>query len=193
MLDSTTAEPPQASAAIAAIRRLRPTLPAWNTKASKAIPVVLHASTGSKLEKSLKTALDQAAKDLEHASSGILKVTATVTITRKPAPKTSAKGSTKTSATEPPATVALWLTGSNEKAPATETLSFTVAKPDTLQADLLRRVFRLTGNRLQQQLGFPPVTSAAADEPPLQALESRITRLHWEKFAASLNPPPSSR
>ena len=177
VLDSTTPEPAQATAAIAAIQRLRPALPAVKGNPAKAIPVVIHASTGTKFEGPVKTNLEQAAHSLEHAACGILKVTTQVTINRKSNSK-----NTNT-------TVAIWLTGPAEKSPATETLSFTVAKPDTLQTDLLHRLFRLTGNRLQQTLAFPAVTPASDDESALHALEFHFTRLHWEKFGRSLNTP----
>ncbi len=183
VLDATTPEPPQATAALAAIQRLRPTLPAWNSDPAKAIPIVIHASAGSKLEKPLKTSLEQAARSLEQASSGILKVTVTVATTRT---------KTKRSAPAVPATVALWLSGAAAKSPATETLSFAVTKPDTLQADILRRIFRLAGNHLQHQLSFPAIIAAAADEPPLHALEFHITRRHWEQFGRALNAPPAA-
>ena len=210
VLDSTTPEPAQATAAIAAIQRLRSSLPAVKTSPAKAIPVVIHASTGTKLESSLKTSLDQTAHSLELASCGILKVTAQITINRKSDAKStsakstsakntnakgaSSKGSTSkgTTPTGPPPTVAIWLTGPAEKSPATETLSFTLGKPEALQTDLQRRLFRLTGNRLQQTLAFPPLTPAATDETPLHALEFHITRLHWEKFGRSLNTPPAA-
>lgn len=195
VLDSTTPDPAQATAAIAAIQRLRPIQPAVKTNPAKAIPIVIHASTGTKLESALKTNLDQAAHSLELASCGILKVTAKVTINRKSDTKTAASKpptSKTTAAKSPPSTVAIWLTGLAEKSPATETLSFAVAKPETLQTDILRRIFRLTGNRLEQTLAFPPVTPAAADEPLLHALEFHITRLHWEKFGRSLNTPPAA-
>ena len=114
---------------------------------------------------------------VEQASGGMLKVTTQITINRKSNSK-----STNSS-------IAIWLSGAAEKSPATETLSFTPAKPEALQADLLRRLFRLTGNRLEQLLAFPPITPAAADETPLHALQFHFTRLHWEKFGRSLNPP----
>ena len=177
VLDSTKPEPAQATAAIAAIQRLRPTLPAVKANPAKAIPIVIHANTGAKLESALKTNLDQAAHSLEQASGGMLKVTTQITINRKSNSK-----STNSS-------IAIWLSGAAEKSPATETLSFTPAKPEALQADLLRRLFRLTGNRLEQLLAFPPITPAAADEIPLHALQFHFTRLHWEKFGRSLNPP----
>lgn len=191
VLDATTPEPAQAAAAIAAIQRLRPTLPAWNSNPTKAIPIVIHATTGDKLEKPLKIQLEQAARSLELASSGILKVTVKATTAKTTTPR-SKRSPKNTPAKTPPATVALWLSGVAEKSPATETISFAVTKPETLQAEILRRIFQLTGKRLQQALAFPPIAPAAADEPPLHALEFHITRLHWEKFGRSLNAAPAT-
>ena len=179
VLDATTADPAQASAASAAIQRLRPSVPAPKRNLPKPIPVVIHASTGGKLEASLKTYLKQAAHSLELASAGILKVTTQVTINRKSTSKSTNS------------TVAIWLSGTAEKAPATETLSFTVTKSEVPLPELLRKLFLLTGNRLQT-LGFPPLIPIAADEAPLHALECHVTRRHWDKFARSLNPPPAT-
>jgi len=179
VLDATTAEPAQASAAIAAIQRLRPSVPASKHNPTKAIPIVIHASTGGKLEASLKTRLEQAAHSLELASCGLLKVSTKVTINRKSTSKITNS------------TVAIWLSGSAEKSPATETISFTVTKSEIPPTELQRKLFLLIGNRLLT-LGFPPLLPVAADEPPLHAIECHITRRHWDKFARSLNPPPAT-
>jgi len=179
VLDATTADPAQSNAACAAIQRLRPTLPTPKRNPVKAIPVVIHASTGGKLESSLKTHLEQAAHSLELASCGILKVTSKVTINRKSTSKSTNS------------TVSIGLSGFAEKSPTTETLTFTVAKSEIPLAELLRKLFLLTGNRLQT-LGFPPLIPIATDDPPLHAIETHITRRHWDKFARSLNPPPAT-
>ncbi|MEI6606890.1 MAG: hypothetical protein WCP35_16390 [Verrucomicrobiota bacterium] len=178
VLDATAADPSQASAASAAIQRLRSALPAPKRNPGKAIQIIIHANTGGKLEASLKTHLEQAAHSLELASCGILIVTTKVTINRKSTSKSTQS------------TVAIWLSGSAEKSPTTETLSFTVAKSEVPLTELLRKLFLLTGNRLQT-LGFPQLIPIAADETPLHALESHVTRRHWDKFGRSLNPPPT--
>ncbi|MCX6873405.1 MAG: hypothetical protein NTW21_06300 [Verrucomicrobia bacterium] len=175
VLDSTQPEPPQATAAIAAIKRLRPTVPAWNVEAAAAIPIVIHASTDTPLEKTLRTTLEQAANDLQRSSSGILKVTAKVTIIRKRSPRNT------------PPDVALWLSGSAEKSAATETLSFSVTKPENLQADILRKLFRLVSKHLEHDHACAPIIPAAADEAPLDVLEFHLTRLHWQDLGRSLN------
>lgn len=188
VVDSTTAEPTQVAAAIAAIKRIRPTLPAWNIDPEGAIPIVIHANTGAKLERNLASILEQSAHDIEHASSGILKVT--TKITAKTSPKASPKGGTKrkNSAANAPTPVAIWLTGPSEKSAASETLTFAVTKPEELQAEILHTIFQLARSRLEQIRALPPI--AAADDAPLDALQFRITRLQWEKFGRSLNAAP---
>ena len=192
VLDSTHAEPPQVAAAIAAIKRIRPTLPDWNIDPDGAIPIVIHANTGTKLEKNLASILEQIAQDIEHASSGILKVTAR--ITTKTSAKAPPKGTTKrkNSPTNAPTPVAIGLTGPSEQSPASETLPFAVSKPEELQAEILHTIFQLTSSRLEQIRALPPI-AAAADETPLDALQFRITRLQWEKFGRSLSAPPSPK
>ncbi|MEI6655326.1 MAG: hypothetical protein WCP45_11200 [Verrucomicrobiota bacterium] len=177
VLDSTTPDPSQANTARAAIQRLRPKLPVWNSNPAKAIPIVLRASIASDLDKSIKPILEQAAKDLGRASSGILKVTTKITSTSKSAP----------------AAVDLWLTGGTAKAPVTETLSFTVTKPKNLPTDILRKLFRLTSKQLGKVRPLAPIPAPAANDPPLNALETRITRLCWQQFGLSLNKAPATR
>ncbi len=179
VLDATTPEPAQAATASAALKRLRPGLPVWNRDSGKAIPIVLHATTGTKLEKPLKPILEQAAQDLQRASSGILKVSIKITPNRKNAP------------TNGPATVDIWLTGAAGKSPAADPISFTVTKPKTLSSDTLRKISILTSKRLGKIRPLPALPPVATDENPLGALEFRITRLSWQQFGHSLNAPPA--
>ncbi|RYD17739.1 MAG: hypothetical protein EOP88_24990, partial [Verrucomicrobiaceae bacterium] len=79
VLDLGKPDDSQATTALSAIRRLRPTLPDWNTKPETAITVTLHAGTGKKLAKTIAPVLESVAKDLERASSGIVKVKTQVT------------------------------------------------------------------------------------------------------------------
>jgi hypothetical protein len=177
VLDSTTPDPPQIAAALAAIKRLRSVIPMWQRKPAGAIPIVIHANTSTKLEKSLKSILEQAAHDLQRVSSGILKVSSQVTTKRKSLPKNS------------PSTVDLWLSGAAEKSPVTATISFSVTKTATLQADTLRKLFRCISKRLEQNHAFTRITPAATNETTLEDLGWRITRLRWQELALSLNAP----
>jgi hypothetical protein len=179
VMDLTKPDATQAIAAISAIKRLRPTQPDWNLKPETAISIHLHASTGKKLAKSLTPILEAVARDLQTASSGIVKVRATVT-----AGKTTTKS---------PAPVALWLTGTTKKNSPTETLSFTASSPDLLRAEVLKTVFLLLHSQLARTTAYTPPVALGEKEDPLTALSFRVSRLCWSEFAAGLNLPPKKQ
>ena len=176
VLDLTKADENQAKAAVSAIRRLRPTLPDWNTDPAKAIAIKLHAGTGKKMAKTLTPVLEQAARDIEKASAGMLKVTTEIT-----AGKSNAKGASP---------VALWLAGSTKKASSTEVMSFTVESPEALHAEVMKTLFQLVRGFLGQTTSYTAPAALADQENPQDALTFRITRLCWNEFATSLNLPP---
>lgn len=178
VVDLTPADATQAETAISAIKRLRPTLPAWNSKPEAQIQIMLHAGTGKKLAKTLTPILEGVARDLEAASSGIVKFTAAVTPGKT---TTSAKG---------PIPVALWLAGPGKKPVSTEVLSFTVNSPDNLRQDILKTVFQLVRTQLGRDTAYTPPAALVDGEDPQGALSFRITRLCWSEFAAGLNLPP---
>ncbi|MEO5915784.1 MAG: hypothetical protein ABIS50_16230 [Luteolibacter sp.] len=178
VIDLTKPDAGQAAAAIAAIKQLRPTLPDWNLKPETAIQIQLQASTGKKLAKTLTPILESVARDLERASSGIVKIKTSVTA-----------GKTNT-ANKGPVPVALWLNGTGKKAPSTEVLSFTVASPDKLKDEISKTVFLLIRTYLTKSTAYTPPAELGAGENPMEALSFRITRLSWSEFATSLQVPP---
>jgi hypothetical protein len=176
VLDLTKPDESQARAAISAIRRLRPTLPDWNTDPTKTIPIILHAGTGKKMAKTLAPVLTQAARDLEKASAGMLKVTTEVS-----AGKSNASG---------PSPVALWLAGPSKKPVSTEVMSFTVESPEALPPEVMKTIFQLVRSFLSQTTSYTPPAILADQENPQDALTYRVTRLSWNEFGTSLNLPP---
>ena len=176
VIDLAKPDEAQTQTAVSAIKRLRPTLPDWNTDAAKKIQITLHAGTGKTMAKPLAPALEQAARDLEKAAAGMIKVTTEVT-----AGKSNAKG---------PTPVALWLTGSAKKPISTEVLSFTVQSPETLHPETLKTIFQLVRSYLAQSTSYTAPAALADQENPQDALNFRITRLCWNEFATALNLPP---
>lgn len=179
VVDLTPADATQAATAISAIKRLRPTLPNWNSQPEAQIHLTLHAGTGKKLVKTLTPVLEGVARDLEAAASGIVKVTAAVTAGKTSS--TSAKG---------PTPVALWLAGPGKKPTSTEVLSFTVESPDNLRRDIMTTVFQLVRSHLDRDTAYSPPAALTDGEDPQGALSFRITRLCWSEFATGLNLPP---
>ncbi len=196
VLDSTKAPATHLSAALAAVKRLRPLVPAWSASHAP-FPVVLHLDTSTRFEEMLTPIAAELAAELEQASVGILQVSASVTTGRNSSTKTAkpakpTKSPPSSRATKPPAIpLVLWLSGPAE-VPAVETLSFTVAKPENLHPDLLRNLFKLICKHLAGNDEFTPPAAPPKTEAPLETLSFRITRLRWHELGQSLNsaPPP---
>ena len=180
VVDLTKPNETQAAAAVSSIKRLRPTLPDWNGQPDAAISIVLSAGTGKKLAKTLSPILEGVARDLEAASSGILKVKATVTTGR-------------TNTVKGPVPVALSLAGTGKKPSATGTLSFTADSPDGLRAEILKTVFQLIRGQLSRTTAYTPPAALGEKEDPQSALNFRVTRLCWSEFAAGLNLPAQKK
>jgi hypothetical protein len=180
VIDLTQADEAQAAMAISSIKRLRPTLPDWNVNEATMTSITLHAGTGTKLAKALTPVLESVARDLEKASSGTIKVKAVVTAGKS---STLAKG---------PSPVAIWLAGPDKKSASTDVLSFTVDSPDALRETTLKNVFQLVRSQLARSGTYIPPAALADKENPLDALNSRITRLCWSEFAASLIVVPNT-
>lgn len=181
VLDLTKPDASQAAAALSGIKRLRPTLPSWNAKPETAITLALRAGTAKKLAKTLTPILQSVARDLERASSGIVKIKTTVT-----AGKIS-------STTQGPAPVAIWITGPEKGSASTEVRSFTADSPDTLRSEILKTIFLLIQRHLSSATAYTPAAAMGAGENPQDALSFRITRLCWSEFATTLNLPPPKK
>jgi hypothetical protein len=180
VLDLTKPDASQTETAIASIKRLRPTLADWTTDPKKAIPITIKAGTGKAMAKTLAPVLEKAGRDIERASSGLIKVTTNITAGKA---NLTAKG---------PAPVALWITGAGKKPNSTEVLSFTADSPDSLHAEIMKSVFQLVRDFLSQSTSFTPPAPLAQNEDPQEALTFRVTRLCWNDMATSLNLPPKT-
>ncbi|MDE0836876.1 MAG: hypothetical protein OSA84_11045 [Akkermansiaceae bacterium] len=174
VLDLSQPEPEQIQSALASIRRLRPTLPRWNSDRESMLPVVIHIGTGEKFADVLPEILGQITADLNNASSGLIDFSYKLNIGH----------SIRT--TDAPTPVALWITGGGEGTPSTDVLSFTTDNPEILNADLLKTIFNLIRAHLTKTASYNPAPEAVDD--PMLALGSNITRLLWKEFGSLLNP-----
>jgi hypothetical protein len=175
VIDLSKPDGSQTATAISSIKRLRPTLPDWNLKPESAIQIELHAGTGNTLAKTLTPVLEGVARDLERASSGIVKIKATVTA-----------GKTGNSS-KAPTPVAIWLTGTGKNTSFTAVLSFTQNQPAALREEISKTVFLFVRTYLTKATAYSPPAGLGDGENPLDALTYRISRLGWSEFANSLN------
>jgi hypothetical protein len=178
VLDSGKPGPTQIAAAVQAIKRLRPTLPEWNSDPGKRIAVVLHAGTGRRTSTALKPALEAVARDIEKASSGILQVSSKITVGKE------------SRRTTHPTPVALWLAGAADKSRSTEVLSFTVSANDQLTDDLARTAFQVICGFAGRGIQRNPPPGLFEGESVTEALGSHITRMLWRDLGLRLNHPP---
>lgn len=180
ILDAGKADDLQAQDAVAAIRRLRPTLPAWNIDPEANVSLVLHAGTAPSNVEKLKPALDAAVRTLGRASGGILVLGKDISVGKAPV----GEGGPAV------APVAIWLSGPAKDSPATEVVSFTPGKPEELEQEVLRSVYQLVRARAGRLSGAIQPLDIPVDEAPADALSYRITRRVWNRIGVLLNTPP---
>lgn len=179
VLDLSQANPQQIYLALHNIRRISPTLPAWNqdTKASQSI--VIHIGTGQKFAKVLPEMMESIIQEVHRSSSGLIQCKVELNIGK----------SIRTN--DAPTPVAVWMTGKSKSSPSTDVLSFTSNNPETLRKELLKTIFNLIRGQLSKSTSYNPAPEAIDD--PQIALASNITRLLWNEFGKNLNPPPKAR
>lgn len=175
VLDSGKPDAAQAKTALDAVKRLRPTLPEWNTDPKKAVTITLQAGAARKTAKTVKPLLEETAKHLEKASSGILKVKVMVAEGRDIKRK------------DTPVPVAMWITGADKKSRSTDVLSFTVESPETLARDVDATAFQIVRSHLGRKAGQSPPPDLTDGESPRDAFGSHVTRLFWQDLGVLLN------
>lgn len=179
VLDLSQANPQQIYLALHNIHRISPTLPAWNQDTKTALPIVIHIGTGQKFKKVLPEIMEGIVQEVHRSSSGLIQCKVELNISE----------SIRTN--DAPTPVAVWITGKAKSSPSTDVLSFTSNNPDTLRNELLKTLFNLTRGHLSKSTSYNPAPEAVDD--PLIALSSNITRLLWNEFGKSLNPPTKAR
>ncbi len=178
VLDLTKPTPDQAPVAVNGIKRIRPTLPDWNRETKSAIEVQLQVSAGKNLTKALPAILTAVVKEMEKASSGIVKIktiTTKITATNKNA-----------------SSVTISMKGFAKKSSTIEPIIST-ATPENLRQELLKLGFQLISKQLREHTAYTPIPALADGEDPRDALTYRVTRLCWSEFATGLNLPPKKK
>ncbi len=178
VIDATWATPKQTTTAHAAIHRLRPNVPNWNPKPDLALLVTLHANTSRKFTKSLTPVLDEVARELERASSGIIEFKSKVT-----SGKTSASADRDTP-------IAIWFSGPDKKSPSTPVITFTADRDNRLNQEIEYAIYQLLRDHLGHIPNYARPVEVTAMADARNALHDFITRRGWNAFGTAMNPPP---
>jgi len=176
VLDHTRTDEAQRKAAIDAIRRLKPTLPDLDTGTPGEIPIMLQAGTGRQLAMALGPVLENVARDMEKASSGLLTVSSKVNSARD---NLVASG---------PVPVAFWWCGSEQNSPSTDVLSFTVVASENLRDDSLRTAYELIRGHFRESESLFKPAPLPSEGDAMDAIQNQITRRLWRAFGQSLQP-----
>ena len=175
LLDSAATDDARTAEAIQTIKRLRPALPQWNMDPAKTIAITLHAGAGKSTAVILTPVLEEIARDLEQASSGILKITASV------------KAGHDIPKSRGPAPIALWISGPGVAANSTGVLASTIGPDENLREDVLKTLLRIIRSYLSRTASLTVPETGGADDNPLDSMQSRITRLGWFELGSRLN------
>lgn len=169
--------------AIEAIRRLKGKQTPWNTDLDDAIPLTLHVGATVKNKGHLEKALQEAAKSINTASGGVIRVTSKLSIGKH-------SGEAKKSVP-----VALWLSQKTKTQETesidTDPISF-MADPDDenkLEDKIQSGTYELIRSHLAQATNFSPLPEKPERAKPDDLIQYHITRLMWREFGKSMVDP----
>ena len=176
VLDSCHPSPRERRTAEDAVSRIRPSLPEWNIDPAGDIPIILQLQSPRRASDNLKRAAREAADFLRRDSDLTLLIEPRITA-----------NSSRNVAPEIPVTIAF--TGSGEGEPQARTLSPGNDEIAHYLLLLLNNAYQLVRQELTSADGIVPPQPRSDNEDPALDFQRQVTRLHWHRFAESLNRP----
>lgn len=173
VIDSTPATPEQHEAARKSIQRLRAQLPIWNVDPIAAQPLILQVSCDRDRAKTLEPMVQEIARQLNDASSGLLDC------------KVELKEGPKPSANAPRQPVALWFCGSSADAAQSKILTLPVL-PESAEEQrqlLLGNLYKLIRDGVNTRAPLQPLIEWQPGTDPVPLLNSAITRHTWSVWS----------
>ncbi len=205
VLDVCQPDPPQRTAAVSGIQRLRPLAAPWYVDPREVKVLLLESMIPEGIAPGTADAVEsviaESAGVLGKHSAGLLRFESRV---ERPAPKPAPKPSRKAAkpktnvappvpAPAPPATISLQILLDGESSTSTGMIEIPVSdNPEQLRRDVLAGAYKLVSSQLAATTDFTPPEPLAAGDDPSAALGIRITRLCWEAFGKSfpaIDPP----
>ncbi len=177
VLDSCHPSPPERKTAEDAIARIRPTLTYWNIDPAGDIPLLLQIGDAPRSSENLKQAAREAADFLRQDSDHTLLVEARITSARR-------------STTNTP--ISIHFSGAVKNEPQLRSMKPGNDEVEHHRLLILSNSYQLVRQELSDIDGIvPPQNSNHPGNPKLD-FQRQITRLHWLRFAESLNRPPAA-
>ena len=179
VLDSCRPSPQERKTAEDAIMRIRPTLTYWNIDPAGDIPLLLQMATRKAASKNQKTAMQEAADFLRKDSDHTLLIEARVSW-----------ASRKTTEDLP---VTIYFSNSSKGESKSRGLNPGNDAVEHHQLLILSNAYQLLRQELADLDGIvSPENSSHPGDPKLD-FQRQITRLHWSRFAESLNTASSDQ
>ncbi len=176
VIDTTKPSVSERKQAIAAIKRLRATLPPWNPDPTCDIAVTLHAGATMKDKDYLRNALTEAADLVSKASGNVIRVSTKASFGKSRGIKT------------PRIPIAIWFSRPKETPGETPPISFMAdpSQKDMLVSQIEAGIYALLRAHLTEATSFTPLPEYPAGVNPKDLLSYHVTRLMWREFVNSM-------
>ena len=174
VIDSCHPSPPERKTAEDAVTRIRPSLPGWNIDPAGDIPLVLQLRVPHPASGNLKQAMQEAADFLRRDSDLTLLIEPRIT-----------SASSRGSSGDTPLTISFSGSGDGER----QVRSLSPGNDEIAHYRLLilNNAYQLVRQELLTADGIVPPQPRSNNEDPALDFQRQISRLHWLRFAESLN------
>lgn len=180
VLDSCHPSPRERRTAEDAIARIRPTLTHWNIDPAGDIPLLLQLGNPRRTSDNLKQAAQQAADFLRQDSDHALLIEARIT---------SSRSGNKGVSTP----IAIHFSGSRKDQPRLRSMTPGNDEVEHHRLLILSNSYQLVRQELTDVDGIVPPQSSNHPGNPKLDFQRQVTRLHWLRFAESLNRSSSGQ
>ncbi len=181
VLDSTLSNQTQIKQASEAIKKLKPSVGAWNPDPTSELTITLHAGSSTENKEALRDALDATAAVITEASGYILHVKTELSVKKK-----------SNGIKLPRTPVAIWFTHSTtspkRKIVKTPPLSFMAdpSQKEMLANQFQAAVYALISAHMAETTNYAKFPEYPAGVTPDELLKYYVTRLMWREFVKSL-------
>ena len=179
VLDSCHPSARERKTAEDAVARIRPSLPGWNIDPAGDIPLILQLGCSQRASENLKLAAQESADFLRQDSDSTLLIEPRLTTTRSRAASADAP-------------IVISFSGSGSGQPQVRSMSPGNDEIAHYRLLILNNAYQIVRQELLAADGIVPPLPRSDSGDPTFDFRRQITRLHWVRFAESLNRPKTA-